>query len=392
MLLIPTAMLTSTMTVKAATTNDAFLGLSGYPTGTSQVQTIINTMNANDLNTYRMSFNPTWASGPHPYRQQYVQYFLDHSNYMIIVDRNHLYPPTESSASAARSNWNEVRNSIFETLQTWPNNPRVAVELINEYVSNDFYTLMQQLVNDIRSAGYTNPIVVDKWNQPWTVINDPLDNTYQGYHYYFNSWSPGGAMSQMNSALSRGIKIINTEIGADFNEYNSYTSATVDELNTFMAQCANLGIGNTVWMNENLNNLPRYQSLGISFPTVTNPQPTSPPTQTTSQWTITVTASSGGTVNQKGTFQVNTQNTFTATANPYSGYNFDKWQFDGNTYSTQTQVTIPTQNSGTTHTLNAVFTPDSSPTPTPTTPPRLHHLRYLHHQTPYSKTDLNLQA
>ena len=32
MLLIPTAMLTSTMTVKAATTNNAFLGLSGYPT------------------------------------------------------------------------------------------------------------------------------------------------------------------------------------------------------------------------------------------------------------------------------------------------------------------------------------------------------------------------
>ena len=109
MLLIPTAMLTSTITVKAATTNDAFLGLSGYPTGTSQVQTIINTMDSNGLNIYRMSFNPTWASGPHPYHQQYVQYFLDHSNYMIIVDRNHLYPPTESSASAARSNWNEVR-------------------------------------------------------------------------------------------------------------------------------------------------------------------------------------------------------------------------------------------------------------------------------------------
>ena len=252
--------------MKAATSNNAYTGLSGYPTSTSQVQNIINTMNTNGLNIYRMSFNPTWSSGPHPYHPEYIQYFLDHSNYVIIVDRNHLYPPQESTAQDARNNWNTARNSILQVLQTWPNNQRVAVELINEYVSNDFYSLMQQLVNDIRNAGYTNPIVVNKWNQPWTVINDPLDNTYQGYHFYFNSWSVSGAMSQMNTALSKGIKIINTEVGADYNEYNSFTTATVNELNDFMAQCANLGIGNTVWMNENLNNWNRYQDLGIDFP------------------------------------------------------------------------------------------------------------------------------
>ena len=80
---------------------------------------------------------------------------------------------------------------------------------------------MQGLVTEIRAAGYTNPIVVDKWNQAWTVINDPLDNTYQGYHFYFNSWSVSGAISQMQTAQSKGIKIINTEIGADYNEYSS---------------------------------------------------------------------------------------------------------------------------------------------------------------------------
>lgn len=244
-----------------------YIGLSGYPTSTSQIDAIIQVMDENNLNIFRMSFNPEWfSSKPHPYRANYIQYFLDNSDYTIIVDRNHLYPPTEESAQEARNNWETVENSLFEVLGTWPNNNRVAVELINEYVLTDFYPRMQNLVDSIREAGYTNPIVVNKWNQPWTVINDPLDNTYQGYHFYFNSWSVSGAISQMNNALSRGIKIINTEIGADFNEFRSFTTETVEELNEFIVWCSDQGIGNTVWMNENLNNWQRYQELGLSFP------------------------------------------------------------------------------------------------------------------------------
>lgn len=256
----------SSGSISTTTTTATFLGLSGYPTSTTQIDNIITTMTANGMNIYRMSFNPQWSSGPHPYKQEYIQYFLDHSNFTIIVDRNHLYPPTEESASAARNNWATVESSILEVLQAFPNNPRVMVELINEYISNDFYPLMQSLVDYIRAAGYTNGIVVDKWNQPWTVINDPLNSTYQGYHFYFNSWSVSGAISQINTALSKGIKLVNTEIGADYNEASAYTSATVEEVNSFLTQCANLGVGNTLWMNENLGNWERYQELGLELP------------------------------------------------------------------------------------------------------------------------------
>ncbi len=282
-ILLPLLLGTSISTIQAAiqSPNKVFQGLSGYPTSTGQLDSIISTMQANGLNTYRMSANPAWSGGPHPYHREFIQYFLDHSSYTIIVDRNHLYPPTEASASSARNNWATVRNSLFEVLEAYPNNPRVIVELINEYISDDFYSRMQSLVTEIRAAGYTNPLLVDKWNQPWTVINDPLDRTYQGYHFFFNSWSPSGAISQMQTAQSKGIQIINTEIGADFNEYSSFTTSTVGELNTFLSQCASMGIGNTVWMNENLNNMPRYQSLGLDFPTVTSPQSTSPPPSTT---------------------------------------------------------------------------------------------------------------
>jgi hypothetical protein len=268
-----------TTTVHAATVsqsaNHVFLGLSGYPTSTTNIDNIIKTMNNNDLNTYRMSANPEWfSSKPHSYHSNYVQYFLDHSDFTIVVDRNHIYPPTEAGAQTARNNWATVRNSIFEVLKAYPNNQRVMVELVNEYVSSDFYSRMQSLVNEIRAAGYTNPILVNKWNQAWTKINDPLDNTYQGYHFYFNSWSPSGAISQMNTALSKGIKIINTEVGADYREKSYFTTSTVGELETFMTQCASRGIGNTVWMNENLGNWQTYQTLSLNFPAVTSPSPT----------------------------------------------------------------------------------------------------------------------
>jgi hypothetical protein len=78
-----------TNTAQAAST--AFVGLSGYPTSTSEIDDIIDAMDSEGLNIFRMSFNPEWFGGkPHPYRSTYVQYFLDHCNYYIIVDRNHI--------------------------------------------------------------------------------------------------------------------------------------------------------------------------------------------------------------------------------------------------------------------------------------------------------------
>jgi hypothetical protein len=317
-ILLPLLFGTAISTIHAAppqSANKVFLGLSGYPTSTSQLDNIINMMQANGLNTYRMSANPTWSSGPHPYRQDLVQYFLDHTSYTLIVDRNHLYPPTEASATSARNNWDSVRNSIFEVLEAYPNNQRVFVELINEYISSDFYPRMQSLVDEIRAAGYTNPLIVNKWNQAWTAINDPLDNTYQGYHFYFNSWSPSGALSQMQTAQSKGIKLINTEVGADFNEYSSFTSATVGELNEFLSQTASMGIGNTVWMNENLNNMPRYQTLGLTFPTVAAPQSSTTPTPTPTA-TATPQPTASPTPTATSTPRPTATPTLTATATP----------------------------------------------------------------------------
>jgi hypothetical protein len=244
-----------------------FLGLSGYPTSTREIDKIIQIMDENELNLYRMSFNPEWFSGkPHPYRTDLIQYFLDNCNYTLIVDRNHLYPPTEASAQTAQDNWDIVEDSIFEILEQWPNNPRIIVELINEYIFNDFYPKMQELTTKIRNSNYTNPILFNKWNQPWTEIVDPLNLTYQGYHFYFNSWSVAGAISQIEIAQSKNIQLINTEIGADYREHNYFTNETVQEVSIFLELCEELNVGNTIWMNENLDNWPRYQETNLNLP------------------------------------------------------------------------------------------------------------------------------
>ena len=265
--------------VSAASAN--FLGIAGLPTDISQITRVISIMKARGLNTFRMGCYASWLSdGETQYRSSFVRHFLDNtpSNYIIIVDINHLYPATEASAASARSHWTIVKNNIFKVLGDFRNNRRVAVELINEYVSNDFYSRMQSLVNDIRSAGYTNMLVVNKFGQAWSVIKDTLKNTYQSYHYYFNSWSVSYAISNAKLALSKGIRLLNTEVGADYRESSYFTSSTVSELNSFLSQCASLGIGNLVWMNYNgdhSNNYPRYQSLNLRFPTVSSPLPLS---------------------------------------------------------------------------------------------------------------------
>ena len=138
----------------------------------------------------------------------------------------------------------------------------------NEYVSTDFHTTFQDIIDTVRDAGYTNTLVIDKWNTNWSsaLFDDPADSIYVGMHFYFNTWSVSGAISQMKTAQNLGLKLVNTEVGADYNEASAFTTSTVNELNDFLAQCAELGIANNVWMNENLNNWQTYQSLGIDFP------------------------------------------------------------------------------------------------------------------------------
>ncbi len=86
---------------------------------------------------------------------------------------------------------------------------------------------------------------------------------------------------------------------------------------------------------------------------VKSPQPQQP-------WSITISSSQGGTTSISGTRTVNFGQSLTVTANPGPSYKFDTWILDGNTFSSSRTVNIPSQNSGSSHTLYAQFSETSS--------------------------------
>lgn len=259
------------------------VGLSGYLTSELEVDKSIATMDLYNLTVYRISANPEWfASKPHPYDAALIQYFLDNCAYDVIIDRNHLYPPGAASDADAVTNWATVNSSIFDVLATWPNNTRVAVELINEYTNSDYYSRMQTLITDIRDSGYNNTIVCNKWSQAWQPLTDALNATWQGYHYYFNYWSPTSARNDVQAALNLGIKIVNTEIGAHTDESGSFTESLVAELQEFLQWSYDNEVSNCIWQREDVDNWDKYIELGLDLSFIETapfvPDPDDPPT------------------------------------------------------------------------------------------------------------------
>jgi hypothetical protein len=242
-------------------------GFSGSPTGYAGIDKIISAINEYGFNAYRISFNPSWTTGTRPYTPTYVDYFLAHCNHYLIIDRNHLYPPTEGSLG---TNWAKAEAGIFEVLQRWGNNPRVVIEIINEYNQPDQYTRVQTIIDHIRAAGYTNPILFNK--QPssttWVKLNDPLNRIYQGCHYYFGEGQSSYSLSQSRTltALGMGLNIVNTEVGASWNEYSDYTSTNVARLSQWLAWSKTNNVGNMIWLSHDVDNLSTYKTLGLVIP------------------------------------------------------------------------------------------------------------------------------
>lgn len=247
-------------------------GFSSYPKTESQVYTnsliddMIQEMDQNGLTIYRMSFNdyvPSETVITH------VQYYLDNCDHEVIVDYYHQYP----MGALSTSDLEETTKQGLEIADAFNNNPRVWLEPFNERTNSNLDDYIQSYVDDIRDEGYTYKIVVNKWDQTWTQmasVNDPLDKFYSGYHFYFNSGSWSTAESQMQTALDKGIKLINTEIGADYNEYREFSLSEVQRVNEFCEWCEQKGVGNTIWMRYGLGNYAKYIELGLINPLTGN--------------------------------------------------------------------------------------------------------------------------
>jgi hypothetical protein len=255
--------------IQVTSGTQSYFGLSGYPRtlggtySTNIIDDIITEMNQNNLNIYRMSI---WYTVNDSTRDEMAQYFLENCGYDLIVCY-HDYP------AGAMPSWATAQAWTLDLLDTFSDyQDRLWVEFENERTDADLANQSQTIVTAVRNAGYTAKLIANKWNQSWSSmagVTDPLDKFYTGYHYYFNSWSVSGATSDMSQAMSAGIpgiRLINTEIGADSNEKGSFSSGEVAEVNQFMAWGADRGIGNMVWMNRGLDNWITYEGMNLTFP------------------------------------------------------------------------------------------------------------------------------
>ena len=156
------------------------------------------------------------------------------------------------------------------------------------------------------------------------AVTDPINRFYTGMHFYFNSWSVSGAITQMNYGINAGCKIINTEIGADSNEEGAFSQSEVDEVTQFMAWCADTEhriVGNCVWQRYGLQNYDTYQLYSLVWPDV-------PSLPESVYYTITASSDGNSTIDPTGAVQVlsGSNKTFTFTAD--GGYVIDSVTVD----------------------------------------------------------------
>lgn len=330
------------------------IGTSSYITSTSGVQSTITTAQNLGMNTMRLASRESWldtgGSTTRAFKRAYTDYILANTNLNVILDINHMYYTTggkfdvDGGSAWIQQHWSQIKEWCLQVAQMYNGNDRVIIEPLNEYSLSDFWTKCQEILTYLRSNGITNPIVFNKWEQPWTKLNDPLEKDYYSYHFYFNYWSVSGAMSQMNTALSKGLKICNTEVGAHTSGGSSITTALTTELNQFLAQCAALGIGNCLWNTNNNQDFARYVTCGLVIPEISTPTPV--------YYTLTIQSTPGGiTTPEIGSYQIEENYTQVITATPDTGYNFVRWEIDG-AQNTNDTITV-TMNAN--HQINAVF-------------------------------------
>ena len=243
-----------------------------FPTLSPGIDEVILRMNEEQrLPIWRMSYAPSDPPGT-DYR--YIQYYLDHCPYDLIVDYFHMYTMTEQM-------WLDSRDqalAICAHFQDYPRfQSRVWLEPQNESLTADLDTKTNEFVAAIRNQGYSNNIVSNVfWRTPienMANVHDSLNRFWTGHHIYFYSagstqnWTLASAKAKMQLGLNAGLKMVNTEIGADTDGQVFFDDKDgVQLVNEFMAWCSPLNIGNNVWTMYGDYDYPVYKSLGLTFP------------------------------------------------------------------------------------------------------------------------------
>ena len=237
---------------------------------TESIDDVITVMDVEDLTVWRMTFPYSFQGW-----ESFIQYYLDNCDYEVIIDYYHTTGRVLSDAEWQQSMARGLE--IMEKFKSYAD--RIWLEPQNEQLSGSLpdkvIVRSQEFVTAARNAGYTNRIVSNVfWRTPlkdMAAVVDPLDKFYSGQHiYFFEAGAPAVTMTSakkmMQDALDVGVKIVNTEIGADTTGQQRFTEEGVAMVTEFMQWCADRKIGNTVWTMYGDYDYEKYKSLGLEFP------------------------------------------------------------------------------------------------------------------------------
>ena len=326
------------------------------PYALSSIDEVIGVMDSQNLNIWRMCLEPDFDNW-----EQFIQYYLDNCDYDLIVEPNHYYEQTLMT----NAQWTTATNRCLDILAAFSGyQDRLWIEPQNEQLT-DITAKTQAFVTAVRNAGYTNNIVsnvfwrptdVDTAFQQMATISDPLDRFWTGQHWYINQISLASIKNYLQLGLSYGLKLINTEVGADANEIAYFSQSEVDDLSSLLEWCAERGIGNTVWLMYGDYNWPTYEAMELKFPYVLTPEPPPEPPDPPppASYFLTVTSTSGGSAYiTSGYNPVPLGSIITVFAAADTNYSFKGWKLNSYyPYSTSNPVNVSMTSD---NTIQAVF-------------------------------------
>lgn len=206
----------------------------------------------------------TWNGG------SAVDWFLRNTNFLVIVDRHHTIGLTYLN----QTSWNKIDSNLASMSTRWvAYGDRVILEPVNEYANTDFKAQMNRIILTFRNAGHTNWLVFNwnLWGASWSsqaTLTDTYNRIYVGYHYYMNKWTGTSSFNNLNSGHSiTGLPMFGSEEGSDEMEKGNFTTTKVAYMTQYLKASYDAGYSNVVWMNHELDNMARYESLGLVFPT-----------------------------------------------------------------------------------------------------------------------------
>lgn len=142
------------------------IGFSGTPRSISECQDYIDVCNEYRCNALRPAFSilEEHIPGSRTWREEYVQYFLDNWDGYLILDVAHIYVYSSGNTPDGWSqifyeNLDDVLPEILRRVRPFNGNPRVEIELVNEYdivnpgQPNDFYAVVDRIATYLRANG-----------------------------------------------------------------------------------------------------------------------------------------------------------------------------------------------------------------------------------------------